>query len=114
MARQRTHGWLDLEVNGGELDGLSFGVVQSGVEGVGADGGVEDSGLLAGCGGWVRGRLGQDRDGMLRWLNGRRLQQLAGGPLRTGSLKSHKLLLLLLLFVLLSKGVGLDLGVCWK
>lgn len=40
-------------------------MVQSGVEGVGADGGVEDSGLLAGCRGLVRGRLGQDRDRML-------------------------------------------------
>lgn len=40
-------------------------MVQSGVEGVGADGGVEDGGLLAGCGGLVRGRLGQYRDRML-------------------------------------------------
>jgi len=33
-------------------------MVEGGVEGVGADGGVEDGGLLVGSGGLVRGRFG--------------------------------------------------------
>lgn len=60
-----THRWLYLEVDGSELDGLSFGMVEGGVEGVGADGGVEDGGLLAGCGGLVWSRFGQYRDRVL-------------------------------------------------
>lgn len=42
-----TYRRLYLQVYGSELDGLSFGMVERGVEGVGADGGVEDGGLLA-------------------------------------------------------------------
>ncbi len=60
-----THRWLYLQVDGGELDGLSFAVVEGGVEGVGADGGVEDGGLLAGRGGLVWSRFGQYRDRVL-------------------------------------------------
>lgn len=59
------HRWLYLEVDGGELDGLSFGVVEGGVKGVRADGGVEDGGLLAGRRGLVRSRFGQHGDGVL-------------------------------------------------
>ncbi len=40
-------------------------MAEGGVEGVGADGGVEDGGLLARCGGLVRGRFGQHRDRVL-------------------------------------------------
>lgn len=108
-----THCWMYLQVDGSELDGLSFGVVQGGVEGVGADGGVEDGGLLAGHGGLVRSRFGQHRDGVLRRLNGGCLQQLARGPLGGLTLMDHKLLLLLLL-VLLNQGVGLDMSVRWN
>lgn len=61
----RTYRGLYLQVDGSELDGLSFGMADRGVEGVGADGGVEDGGLLTGSGGLVRGRLGQHGDGML-------------------------------------------------
>lgn len=104
-----------LQVDSSELDGLSFGVVQGGVEGVGADGGVEDGGLLAGHGGLVRSRFGQHGDGVLRRLNGGCLQQLARGPLGGLTLMDHKLLLLLLLLlVLLNQGVGLDMSVRWS
>lgn len=61
----RPHRGLYLKVDGSELDGLSFGMAEGGVEGVGADGGVEDGGLLAGRRGLVWSRLGQHRDGML-------------------------------------------------
>lgn len=107
-----THRRLYLEVDGSELDGLSFGVVEGGVQGVRADGRVEDGGLLAGRGGLVRSRFGQHRDGMLWRLNGGGLQQLACGPLGTLTLKGHKLLLLLL--VLLNQGVRLNLSVRWN
>lgn len=40
-------------------------MVEGGVEGVGADGGVEDGGLLAGRGGLVWSRFGQDGDRVL-------------------------------------------------
>lgn len=50
-----TNRGLYLKVDGSELDRLSF---QGRVEGVGADGGVEDGGRLAGCGGQVRSRFG--------------------------------------------------------
>ena len=83
------------------------------MEGVGADGGVEDGGLLAGHGGLVWSRFGEHGNRMLRRLNGGRLQQLARrGPLGSLTLMDHKLLLLLL--VLLNQGVGLDLCVCWN
>lgn len=59
------HRWLYLEVDGSELDGLSFGMVEGGVEGVGADGGVEDGGLLTGRGGLVWSRFGQNGDRVL-------------------------------------------------
>lgn len=40
-------------------------MVEGGVEGMRADGGVEDGGLLAGRGGLVCSRFGQYRDRML-------------------------------------------------
>lgn len=40
-------------------------MVEGGVEGMGADGGVEDCGLLAGRGGLVGSRFRQYRDGVL-------------------------------------------------
>lgn len=40
-------------------------MVERGVEGMGADGRVEDGGLLAGHGGLVRSRFGQHRDWVL-------------------------------------------------
>lgn len=60
-----THSWLDLKVDGSELDGLGFGVADGGVEGMWADGRVEDGGLLAGCRRLVWSRFGQHRDWML-------------------------------------------------
>lgn len=106
------HRRLNLEVDGGELDGLSLGVVERRVQGVRADGGVEDGGLLAGRGRLVRRRFGQHGDGMRRRLNGGRLQQLPCRPLGRLALEGHKLLLLLLM--LLGQGVGLYLSVgCW-
>lgn len=76
------------------------------MEGMGTDGRVEDGGLLAGSGRLVMGRFGQNRDGMLRRLNGGRLQQLAGRPWGTLALLDHKLLL-----VLLNQRVGLNRSV---
>lgn len=108
----QTHRGMDLKVDGGELDGLSFGVVEGGVQGVRADGGVEDGGLLAGHGGLVGSRFGQDGHRVLRWLNGGGLQQLARRPLGSWTLMDHKLLLLLL--VLLHQGMWLDVRVCWN
>lgn len=72
-------------------------MVEGGVEGMGADGGVEDGGLLARRRGLVRSGFGQHRDWMLRRLNGGRLQQLAARPLGSLALLDHKLLLLVLL-----------------
>lgn len=72
-------------------------MVDGGVKSVGADGGVEDGGLLAGSGWLVRSRFGQHGDGVLGWLNGGRLQQLACCPLGTLTLLHHKLLLFVLL-----------------
>lgn len=40
---------------------------------MGADGGVEDGGMLPGSGVLVWRWLGQHGDGVWRWLNGRRL-----------------------------------------
>lgn len=40
-------------------------MAEGGVEGMGADGGVEDGGLLAGCGGVVWSRFGQHGDRVL-------------------------------------------------
>lgn len=99
-----------MKIDGSELDRLSFGMTDGGVEGVGADGGVEDGGLLAQRGGKVWSRFGQHRDRVLRRLNGGRLQQLARSPLRSLSLMDHKLLLLMLL----NQGVWLNLGVRWR
>lgn len=103
-----------MQVDGGELDRLSFGVVERGVEGVRADGGVEDGGLLAGRGGLVRTRFGQHRDRVLRRLNGGRLQQLARRSLGTLVLLLYHKLLLLLLLVLLNQRMRLNLSVGWN
>lgn len=85
-------------------------MIEGGVECMGADGGVEDGGLLAGCRGLMGSRFGQHRDGVLLWLDRRRLQQLSRRPLRTLALMDHKVLLLLLL-LLVNQGVGLNLSV---
>lgn len=104
-----TYRWLYLKIDGSELNRLSFGMADGGVEGMGADGGVEDGGLLAGRGRLVWSKFRQHRDRVLWWLNWGRLQQLARSPLGTLGL-DHKLLLL----VLLNQGVWLNLCVRWK
>jgi len=104
------------------LHRLGLGVAQGRVEGLRADGGVEDGGLVV-PGGLVGRRLGQHGDGVLAGLDGGGLQKASLGPLgRHCVLLHHKLMMLLLLlllvvvllFVLRDQRVGLDLSVSWR